>query len=115
MTDMIEWLFYPEPAMKEKLVVIENQRHNKDYFVNLFDNPDSLIFANGSLDNITDTIRSNKPDIIFIEHSLSKKFDLNEIQNCRSNKKLKTPIIIYTNEPNFSGAVSGWTSRDHDS
>ncbi len=86
-------------------MVIENQRHNKDYFIKIFNNPDALTFANGSLDNITETIRYTKPDIIFIEHSLSKQFDLKEIQNCRSNKKLKTPIIIYTNQPNFSDAL----------
>ncbi|MFC2137189.1 SpoIIE family protein phosphatase [Bacteroidota bacterium] len=91
--------------MKEKLVVIENLSQNKDYFKDLFDNSESLIFANGSIDNIKNTIRCTKPDIIFIENNLSKKFELKEIQNCRSNKKLKTPIIVYTNETSFSGAL----------
>ena len=91
--------------MQEKLVVIENSDINKNYFKKVISNPDSITFTNGTLDNITNTIRSIKPDIIFIEHSISKKFNLIEIQNCRSNKKLITPIIVYTNETSFSGAI----------
>jgi len=91
--------------MQEKLVVIENSDINKNYFKKVISNPDSITFTNGTLDNITNTIRSIKPDIIFIEHSISKKFNLKEIQNCRSNKKLITPIIVYTNETSFSGAI----------